>query len=60
MKTIDMKAARSVVQVQAQARPSEGTQGATGGGLTGGSGEVISAPNPQVSAQKPRHKLTTN
>jgi len=58
MKTIDMQAARSVVQ--AQARPSEGTQGATGGGLTGGSGEVISAPNPQVSAQKPRHKLTTN
>lgn len=56
MKTIDIKATQSVVQ--APARPLEGAPITTGGGLAGGAGMLIAAPDPQVPPQKPRRKLT--
>jgi hypothetical protein len=55
MKTIDIKATQSVVQ--APARPPQGAPITTGGGLAGGAGMLIAAPDPQVPAQKPRRKL---
>lgn len=57
MKTTDANTLQ--LTVQRPARPPEGARRATGGGLAGGARENdISAPDPEVVAQKPRRKLT--
>jgi len=56
MKTTDAFTPTSTVQPPS--RPPEGTRRATGGGLAGGAGDGILAPDPEVVAQKPRRKLT--
>jgi len=57
MKTTDVFTPHSTVQHPA--RPPEGARRATGGGLAGSTtGEGVTAPDPEVAAQKPRRKLT--
>ena len=56
MKTFNLKTSQSAVQNPAS-RP-QGAHGATGGGLAGGARNAVSAPDPEVPAQKVRRKLT--
>ena len=56
MKTFNLKTSQSAVQNPAS-RP-EGAHGATGEGLAGGARKAVSAPDPEVPAQKVRRKLT--
>jgi signal transduction histidine kinase len=56
MKTFNLKTSQSAVQNPAS-RP-QGAHGATGGGLAGGACNAVSAPDPEVPAQKVRRKLT--
>jgi transposase len=56
MKTIKMKESRSL-HIAPDGSP-EGAPRATGGDPSGGGGDAVTAPDPEVIAQKPRRKLT--
>jgi transposase len=56
MKTINMVNPQGIVK--APARPPQGAHGASGGGLAGGAGDEIKAPDPEVPGHKSRRKLS--